>query len=208
MTTKKVLNHSAILKELNLNLDEKTKGRNFSNNYSNNGKICSLDKTVKSLIPKRNIFSEKTFSKNNYVSELKEKLFDKKVIPKETNYTKSKIDIKISFNNFQKHNTNKINFISKQKKDSLNYNPSNNKSISKKNDFLESEYISHNNLENKSKIKMNSKNSQNSNNNYTKSFMGNIKNSNNCSFIFKPKSKGNNISTSHPPFKTEANGIN
>ena len=115
MTTKKVLNHSAILKELNLNLDEKTKGRNFSNNYSNNGKICSLDKTVKSLIPKRNIFSEKTFSKNNYVSELKEKLFDKKVIPKETNYTKSKIDIKISFNNFQKHNTNKINFISADK---------------------------------------------------------------------------------------------
>lgn len=214
MTTKKVLNHSAILLDWKSNLMEKSKGRNYSNNNVYMTKIGTLDKTVTMKTPNNNIYNDKTFSTNNYVSDLKDKLMDKKVISKEPSYQNNKIDIKISINNYPKQNHDKTKTESHLQKDRVLYKPKRNISISKKNESLESDSILQNNLncstnnfENKSKTQINSNNSQNSTLKYTNSFLVKSKNSNNNSFAFNPKLRSNYTSTSHPPLKTEANGI-
>lgn len=212
MTTKKVLNHSAILTDWKSNLVEKNKGRNYSNNNVYMTKIGTSDKTINNTkTPKNNYFSDKTFCSNNYISDLKDKLIGRKNINKEQNYQNNKIDIKISINNYPKNGNEKIKTNSQQHKDNVIYKPKRNTSISKKNESLELESIlqnnlncSTNNLDTKSKTKTNS---QNSSMKYTNSFLLKSSNSSNNSFAFNPKLRSNYTSTSNPPRKTETNGI-
>lgn len=206
MSTKKVLNHSAILSELKSNMGEKTKGRNNSNNNGNNfiTKINTLDKpsnTIKTL--KHNFINDKTF----YTSDTKDKKF------KENSFQNNKIDIKISINNYGKQVNEKKTDNNTILKDSMLYKPKNNISIpNKKNESLENDILMHSttnaslsNLEKKFKISQQPNYSKYSPTLFQSSTKGNS-NSNN-SFAFNPKLRNNYTSNSHPPLKTEVAGI-
>ena len=209
MNAKKVLNHSAILSELKSNFVEKNKGRNYSNNGSNYvTKINTLDKpggTIKTI--KHNFINDKTF----YASDLK----DKK--NKENNFQNNKIDIKISINNFAKHqHDKKIDSNSSIMKDSLLYKPKSNISISRKNDSIEGDSllqnVMHGSMNNLDKNKFRLTNPQQNSLKYGQTFANQIRvpsgvSNSNSSNAFNTKLRNNYTSTSHPPIKTEANGI-
>lgn len=202
MSTKKVLNHSAIISDFKSNASDK-KGRNFSsNNYMS--KINTLEKSVHTIKTLKNSFIN---DKNFYSSDLKG---DKK--QKETNFqnNNNKIDIKISINNYGKHSIDKKIDTSSIKESAL-YKPKSNISIFKKNESLESDSILQSNLNysinniDKSKFKL--KNASNNSLKFNQAMIHPTKIPSNNSFAFNPKLKNNYISSSNPPLKTEANGI-
>jgi hypothetical protein len=203
MSTKKVLNHSAIISDFKSNASDK-KGRNYSsNNYMS--KINTLEKSGNTIKTLKNSFIN---DKNFYSSDLKGG--DKK--QKESNFqnNNNKIDIKISINNYGKHSIDKKIETSSIKENTM-YKPKSNISIFKKNESLESDSILQSNLNysinnlDKSKFKL--KNPSNNSLKFTQAMIHPTKIPSNNSFAFNPKLKNNYISSSNPPLKTEVNGI-
>ena len=218
MSTKKVLNHSAILSELKSNFGDKNKGRNYSNNNNNSQinnsyltKVNTIDKTVNTIKTLKNSFiNEKTF----YGTEMKDKIYpsnEKKLKESSSNnnYQNNKIDIKISINNYGKEKKQDNNVLFKPKVGLTNL------SISKKNDSLECDSLLHsqansssNNVAEKSRFKLNSGVTGTTNNKLQQglNYQSKVGPSGNNSFAFNPKLRNNYTSNSHPPLKTEANG--